>query len=316
MIINTEVKLLSQTEALESLLSRISSEHSHRKFLELELHQRSAGIRGESRMQSRFKEFHLDEEFHILWDVHLQIDSWKVQMDGLLLTERCAIIIDSKNISGRIHFDEQTGEFYRFDNEDRKAVMEDPRIQLNKHKRFLARWFKLKKIELPIEGLIVFTAKKCEFMSKPFDTHICKTYQMPEHLLKAYSASPLEAPAVKLSHIKKVLQKNLTPYRRIPLCQQYHIPIEDLKTGVYCRGCTLLTMQRNKRNWQCTKCGVRDPFAHEFALQEYFSLVDKNITNQQFRNFCGFESRHVATRILDQYNFQASGHQKSRTYHL
>lgn len=237
-------------------------------------------------------------------------------MDGLLLTEKCAIIIDSKNISGKIHFDEKTGEFYRFDNEDKKAVMEDPRIQLNKHKRFLARWFKLKKIVLPIDGLIVFTAKKCEFMSKPIDAHICKTYQMPELLFKICQASPLEARAVKPSHIKRTLQKNQTPYRRIPLCQQYHIPIEDLKAGVYCRDCRLLTMQRNKRNWQCTKCGVRDPLAHEFALREYFSLVSASVTNRQFREFCNFDSRHVATRLLQEFTLQTLGEAKKRTYHL
>ncbi|WP_084243875.1 nuclease-related domain-containing protein [Planomicrobium okeanokoites] len=106
-------------------------------------------------MRKHFVEFHSHEEFHVLWDVSLEMGDWKIQMDGLLLTERCAIIMDSKNISGKIHFDEQTGEFYRFDDDNVKNVMKDPRIQLNKNIRFLAAWFELKKIKLPVSGLII-----------------------------------------------------------------------------------------------------------------------------------------------------------------
>lgn len=251
-----------------------------------------------------------------MWDVNLSIASWKVQMDGLLLTEKGAVIIESKNISGKIHFDEKTGEFYRFDDDNVKTVMEDPRIQLNKNKRFLAQWFKSKKINLPIDGLIVFTAKKCEFIFKPADVHICKSYQMADCLLKIWHHLPLEATLIKLSKIKKLLQTSQTPYRQTPLCQYYYIDPADVKSGVYCRRCKLLAMQRDKRSWTCNKCGVREKEAHQFAIREYFSLIDVQLTNQRLRDFCQISSRHLAMRILTQLDLQTKGDSKSRFYYL
>ncbi|WKA58221.1 nuclease-related domain-containing protein [Planococcus shenhongbingii] len=213
--------MLTKTEGLERLLGRLPANHPELKFIQSEWHRSASGQRGEGRLASRFKEFQLEEPFFMLWDVNLKMDNWPVQMDGLLLTERCAIIIESKNISGNIHFDEKTGEFYRFDENDAKTVIEDPLVQLNKHIRFLTAWFKLRKIILPVRGLIVFTAKKCEFIAKPPDAPICKNYQMSEILLKIWSSSPPQTPSHKLSKIKKTLLSNQTPFKQIPLCNRY-----------------------------------------------------------------------------------------------
>lgn len=185
-----EIGMLVKTEALERLLSRLPDGHSQLKFIQSEWHRTASGQRGETRLALRFKEFHLDEAFHILWDVNLKLGDWPVQIDGILLTGRCAIIIESKNISGKLHFDELTGEFYRYDDSNMKTVMEDPRVQLEKHIRFLTAWFKARQISLPVRGLVVFTAKRCEFIAKPLSASICKTYQMPDTLLKIWNASP------------------------------------------------------------------------------------------------------------------------------
>lgn len=311
-----ELKLLSAEDALGSLLSRLHPAHSQRNYLEGELHRTVAGISGEDRMRKRFVEFLPDDEFHVLWDVSLAIGSWKTQFDGLLLTERCAIIIDSKNISGRIHFDEQTGEFYRLDDSDVKKVMDDPRIQLNKNIRFLASWFRLKNIKLPVSGLIVFTPKTCEFIARPKSKHLCKVYQMPEYLFQILKAFPLEAEPPKLSKVKRQIIGGHTPYLRTPLCGKYYIEASDIRNGVQCPDCRTYGMKRIKKSWQCPRCGHRDRQAHKFALREYFSLVDTHITNQAFREWGGVESRSVATRLLIQYDLETSGESKARKYSL
>ncbi|MBT2569990.1 NERD domain-containing protein [Planococcus sp. ISL-110] len=297
------------------MLVRLSEQHPQRSFLERELHWTTAGKRGESRLQKKFNEFYLDEEFQILWDVSLKIANWPVQIDGLLLTERCAIIIESKNINGQLHFDEKTGEFFRINPVGEKTVMEDPRVQLNKNIRFLTQFFKMKKINLPVTGLIVFTAKDCEFASKPHGASICKTYQMIEFLLKILQAFPHEAEQIKLSKIKKMILTNQTPYKQSPLCTYYFIDPNDLRPGIFCRQCKSLSMQRDKRSWICSRCGTRDSSAHLLAIQEYFTFVEPEITNQKFREFCGLASPAVASRILAKLDLESSGAAKNRTYH-
>ena len=306
---------MPRVQALELLLARLKEPHPQRAFLERELHWTTAGKRGESRLQKKFNEFYLEEEFQILWDVSLKIGNWTVQMDGLLLTERCAIIIESKNINGQLHFDEKTGEFFRINSAGEKTIMEDPRVQLNKNIRFLTQFFKMKKINLPVSGLIVFTSKDCEFASKPHRASICKTYQMVEYLLKILQAFPHEAENIKLAKIRKLISNNQTPYKQPPLCAYYFIDPNDLQPGVYCRQCKSLSMQRDKRSWICSKCGVHDASAHLLTIQEYFTFVELEITNRKLREFCGLASPAVASRILANLDLESSGAAKNRTYY-
>ncbi|MGK7377963.1 nuclease-related domain-containing protein [Planococcus sp. 1R117A] len=308
--------MLSETEALESLLNRLPETHSYRKFLEVKLYRSKAGNLGEARIKKKFKEFYSEEEHHVMWDVSLSIGDWKVQIDGLLLTANCAVIIESKNISGKIFFDEDTEEFYRFDEKDEKTVMEDPVIQLNKHIRFLETWFKKNKIKLSVDGVVVFTPKQCEFMSKPKDKHICKTYQMVEYLHSILQEYPQGNTSLKITKIRKVIESNTAPYQRIPLCEYYRIDIADLKSGVYCPICEAYSMKRQNRSWQCNLCKRNDPLAREFAVQEYFSLISRSLTNQHFRRFCDMESQPVATRLLGTLNLEKTGELKGREYKL
>ena len=312
-----KMDLLSMEEALGSLIGRLPAVHLQRNYLEGKLHRTVAGIRGEDRMRKRFVEFQPKEEFHVLWDIGLAIGSWKTQFDGIVLTERCAIIIDSKNISGKLHFDEKTGEFYRFDDSDVKGVFDDPRIQLNKNIRFLKDWFELKKIHLPVSGLIVFTPKNCEFIVRPKSKHICKVYQMPEYLFQILKAFPLVADPPKLLKLKKQIIAAHLPYPRTPICGKYYVDVRDIRNGVWCEECQTYGMKRIKKSWQCPRCGSRDRQAHRFALREYFSLIDDYITNQAFREWCGVESRFTAARMLAQFDLEIiNGKTKSQSYRL
>lgn len=312
-----KLSLLSPEDALGSLIGRLPIFHQQRDYLEAELRRKTAGTRGEIRMQKRFDEFQQDEEFHVLWNVCLAMGSWKIQMDGLLLTKRCAIILESKNISGKLHFDETTGEFYRFDDKAVKTVMDDPRIQLNKNIRFLSQWFRLRKIALPISGLVVFTAKNCEFIVRPKSKNLCKVYQMPEFLFQILKAFPLEAEPPKLLKIKKQIVSGHAPYLQTPLFNKYHIEVSELRTGIQCKACQSFGMKRINKSWQCHVCKHRDRRAHEFALREYFSLIGTSITNEAFRKWCGVESRFVAVRMLAQFDLEIiDGQSKLRSYHL
>ncbi|MFD1031949.1 nuclease-related domain-containing protein [Metaplanococcus flavidus] len=311
-----KMELLSMETALSSLIGRMPAVHSQLNYLKGKLHRTVAGSRGEERMRQRFIEFQPEEEVHALWDVGLAIGSWKTQFDGIVLTRRGAIVIDSKNISGKLHFDDKTGEFYRFDDNDVKEVFDDPRIQLNKNIRFLSKWFTRKKINLPVSGLIVFTPKNCEFIVRPKGKHLCKVYQMPEYLFQILKAFPLEAKPSNLPKIKKQIVGGHVPYLRTPLCAKYYIEASEIRRGVQCMACRNYGMKRIKKSWQCPGCAHRDRQAHKFALREYFSLIDTHITNQAFREWCGVSSRSVATRLLSQFDFVIDGESKARRYSL
>lgn len=152
-----EIALLPVTESLERLLYRLPDNHSRREFIQVEIFKAAAGRRGEERLHRKMIEFETEEQSRFLKNVCLSRGQWKIQMDGLLLTERGAIVIESKNISGQLYFDDKTEEFSRINTEGVKTIMEDPTIQLNKHIRFLTLFFKQQKIDLPISGMVVLS---------------------------------------------------------------------------------------------------------------------------------------------------------------
>ncbi|MDN7240309.1 nuclease-related domain-containing protein [Planococcus sp. N028] len=314
MRIKPENELLTFSESLKALLDRLPPNHPRRQFLNAELYREEAGKRGEKRIKRKFMEFYSAEEAEIIWDVRLQINDWKVQIDGLLLTGKGAVIIESKNISGKIHFDQETEEFYRIDEEGVKTIMENPLFQLEKHKRFMQEWFRLQKIALPVEGLVVFTSKKCEFISKVPGVYICKTYQMNKYLYDVLLKFPQNKASVSPAQIKQLIVASKTPFKRIPLCAYYHIKREELETGVYCQNCGLRTMRRIKKSWNCSSCKHRNKDAHIQTIREYFSLISANLDSRQFRAFCHIESPFVASRMLASVDLLRSGPPKKRVY--
>ncbi|WP_271852349.1 nuclease-related domain-containing protein [Planococcus maritimus] len=312
-----ELALLSEIESLERLLYRLPDNHSSREFIQVEIFKAVAGKRGEERLFRKMIEFEIEEQYRFLKNICLSRGQWKVQMDGLLLTERGAIVIESKNISGQLYFDDDTGEFSRTNTECVKTIMEDPTIQLNKHIRFLTLFFKQQNIDLPISGIVVFTSKQCEFLAKPKKHHICKTYQLVDYLFDILQEFPLKSKPQDLSEIQKLLEQSRTPYKRKPLCQLYSIEETELFTGILCTSCKSLNMMRkHKKGWLCADCQAVDLLAFQHTVQEYFSLINTQLSNRQLRKFCKLESPYVTSRLLKAYDLETAGALHNRTYFL
>ncbi|HSJ36782.1 MAG TPA: nuclease-related domain-containing protein [Planococcus sp. (in: firmicutes)] len=308
--------LLTEVQALEALIRRLPAQHPYQKFLEVELHKVSAGKRGEEKLLKKLDEFNWKEGFLIFPDVSLSQGNQRIQMDSLLLTDSQAIIIESKNIHGKIHFDSGTGEFYRYDKGGEKTVMDDPVIQLKRNMRFFNEWLKSRKLDLVVKGLVVFTAKECEFISKPQNVPICKTYQLHEYLYSMLGAAPRES-TINVKKVKKLIDSQQTPYKRVPLCDYYRIDPSALIGGVRCADCGIFGSGTIKKaGWLCNKCGYTDPTAIHNTLNEYFSLISHTISNSELRNFFQLESRHAASRILVKYGMEKSGAKKVRKYKI
>ncbi|WP_162287817.1 nuclease-related domain-containing protein [Indiicoccus explosivorum] len=303
---------MSEAEALRLLLERLDGSHPQRAYVESERHNREAGVRGESRIESKFKEFFIPEDFEVFWDVGLAIGDWRVQFDGLLLTGRCAVIIESKNISDELYFDEATGEFYR-KNAGGRHVFEHPAVQLNKNRYFLEQWFRRNRIALPVEGLVVFTAKQCEFMTKPTLARMCKLYQMPGRLIEILKKYPPVCDAPFREAARRIPQQ-LVPYRRKPVCEKYFISMDDLKKGIFCAECRLPSVRLVERSWVCGSCGARERDIGARLIDEYFAVVGEELTNRGIREYFGIESQDVVTRMLRKADLSAYGEQKGRFY--
>ncbi|WP_203332274.1 NERD domain-containing protein [Planococcus beigongshangi] len=315
-IIKEKIELLPPALAIKFFMNRLPEEHPQRKYLENQHHRKTAGERGESKLQKQFREFYLEEEHIALWDIGLKLGEWQTQFDGLVVTEKCVVILESKNVSDDLYFNRETGEFIRINAKGERLVLQDPVYQLKKNIQFLTLWFKQFGLDVEVTGLIVYTAANCIFHSKPPGARLCKIYQMNAHLYDLLQSIPQDRTPLNINKIRRLLELNDSPYVRKPLCKTYQISYEDLRKGVYCADCHEYLMVRRHRNWICRKCSSKNTTAHHFALQEYFTFVNDSITNKELRNFCSLESANVANKILRQYDFVVSGDNKARRYRL
>lgn len=308
---------LSKEEALQAAIRRLRADSPERSYLEKELFQTKAGIRGEERLQKKFIEFYYPDGFEIIWNNHLMLGEWPVQMDGLLLTQKAAVIIESKNISGELHFHNETGEFCRIDESGVRTVMDNPAIQVEKHMRFLKSWLHRHGINLAVDGLLVFTAKQCELKTLPQNIRTCKLHHMTEkifHLLKEYNP-PAYSPT-SLTQIKNLILASQTPFLPKPIATHYSINPDQLAKGIYCTQCETHTVKRSLRAWRCANCGISDDGAAAKAILEYFALFGSHPTNRDIRDFLGINDRHLVKRLLAAADLQKTGRSRKTRYVL
>lgn len=89
-----------------------------------------------------------------------------------------------------------------------------------------------------------------------------------------------------------------------PLCEHYRIPVSEVRIGVECPSCGVLGMRRTGKTWTCPSCNKRDRNAHKKAVDDYFSLINSEIRNKDFRSFCMVDSIYAASRMLNSMNLK------------
>ena len=148
----------SNLEKLEDLLERVGDDQ--KEIVETQLKKEKAGLDGEKRVMYEIK--HLKEPCLVIHDLTLfDKNADQAQIDFIILTRNCAIVLESKSLQGNITINSD-GEFTRqFVNNERKVYkkegMYSPIRQNEIHVGVLRDFFDANKIGkyYPIESLVV-----------------------------------------------------------------------------------------------------------------------------------------------------------------
>lgn len=306
---------LTRVEALQAAIRRLPRNYERFADLEKELRNAEAGVRGEYRLKRKFIEFYTERKFEIMWNVSLSLGDWPVQIDGLLLTGTAAMVIESKNISGDLYFNNETGEFYRINAQGEKTVMDNPAIQVEKHIRFIKAWFSKQSIHLRVDGLLVFTAIQSELKTLPQNIHTCRVHQMIEKLFRVLNnhPNPLYTDS-SLKDLRVLIESRQTPYVQKPVSLYYSIDQRNFATGIYCVNCKTHTIKRHHGKWFCSQCGATNNEAAFQAVREYFAIMGGPVSNKTIREFTGISDRHQVKRLLAGNKLMIKGNKRYCTY--
>ncbi|HYK74805.1 MAG TPA: nuclease-related domain-containing protein [Pseudoneobacillus sp.] len=294
--------------------------HPKRSLIEKELYRRKAGWWGEKEVDKKLKLMDQDKYF-ILGDLRLPNGETFFQIDTLLLTTRFALIIEAKNISGTLHFDLDTHQLIRKNEDGTTEGFGDPVSQARFHQQQLREWFIKHKLPLlPIDFLMIITNSNTIFYitpsGHPFSRKIHSISGLTWEIDKLDVQFKKEVISEKeISKISKALIKAHTPLI-YEILQQYGISKSELLTGVQCPDCGSLPLTYHRGKWHCPNCKGAFKDAHLPALQDYSLLYQSTITNSQFRRFLRISNSDVAAKMLKEMDLEVTGTKRGRVYHL
>ncbi|MCD7034503.1 NERD domain-containing protein [Metabacillus sp. GX 13764] len=303
---------------LEALLRRLPGNHRKRPLIEADLARYAAGYSGEKSIDYHLS-FLPEKEFTILHDLRLSSGSHSFQMDTLILHPNFILILEVKNITGTLIFDQNFHQLIRKIG-DKEEAFPDPLLQASRHKKQLQQWLAANRFEeIPIEYLIVVSSPATIIKMIPFNQSLYKRiihsntiYDRVNELIEKHKILLLKPPGLK--KLSRLLDKNHTVLTK-PIMDQYGILLTDLIPGTACPKCLAFPMDRVQGHWFCKKCSIKSKNAHLSALEEYFLLTNApSISNKEFRFFLNISSTSITTRFLLDSGLSHNSSRKNRVY--
>lgn len=291
------------------LLRRLPSEHEQFMFVTEDSRRSEAGERGEDRLLGKLAELRLGGNYHVFSNVGLLLDEWKIQIDCLIVSDRCCMVIESKNMNGNLYFKEE--EFYK-EVDGMETAYPNPYFQLTRNIRFIKEFLRNICPTMKVTGAVIMTAKSSRIREKPSHYPIFKLESMIEKIYQMHNNGLSER--ISRTTFKKIvsmIERNQSPYVMPPLCEYYRISPADLVRGVECPSCGTFGMKRHYSTWKCGKCGATDRSAHKSAIKDFFLLVKRQMTSKDFREFCLVESPYTSSRLLNSCK-EIEGHGNGR----
>ncbi len=232
------------------------------------------------------------------------------QIDTVSLTLKYLLILEIKNISGRVDIDEDKHQMIVTRPDGTTKSYANPLDQIRRHAQHLGVLLDQFKFPLPIEGALVFSNPATIIGNVPKNFpifHSSGLRHFVQRLLKKYHEKLSEKQSAQLS---KIL---LTKLKRQEVNPSFDL--SRLRKGVLCGVCDFqVIMTYRGGTWQCMSCGARDKSAILQGLHDYRALIGNKITNKEFREFFGVESMDAASKILSRLELESYGKKRGRYY--
>lgn len=305
---------------LEALLPRLHP--THKKWSEVESHllRHSAGHFGETTADV-YLQYLSHDRYHILQDLRLFDGIRHFQIDALILAPSFILILEIKNLRGKLIFDLEHHQLLRT-YQKKQDIFPDPFLQVKHQTLQLTRWMQAFQLpETPIHSFIIIANPNTTIKTQGRDMQQLKRRIIRPKLLyseveklHARSGPPIWTPD-QIKHAAVTLQRENTPFTA-SILQRFDLTAADLVMGVRCTKCEVFGMERKRAHWYCPQCEHKSENAHLDTLRDYQLLVGNEISNQEFRSFACLSSEKVARTLLSECCTRYAGKTSDRKYIL
>lgn len=270
-----------------------------------------SGYRGEVWVDSIWHQMTIPSDYYLLHQYKIVDEKgFSYQMDTVFLCSYFVLIVEIKNINGRIDYDDETHQCIRTNLETGKVEgFTNAANQVRRHAKYLANLLHKLDVIIPVEYVVVFSNPKTIIGSRVSYCPMIHVSGIPDFVNKLYG---------KYHYI----HLDYVSLHRLAMClSQLHveeipnIKIEraQLKRGMLCESCGYQCVYES-RKWRCIHCGSMDRSAFIKALAEYRLLFGETINNTEFRDFFGIEKDYVAYEFLKNLNYKTVGKNRYKKY--
>lgn len=295
---------------LPRLMARLPNRHASYEDIDLYYYQKRAGYGGEKRVDGYLKRSS-DKNRLIIGD--LQLASRSCQLDTIVLTPHFALILEVKNFSGSLIFDEKSFHMKQI-NRDMKLIGHNSPVTQAWHAREeLMLVFDELGISLPVYTSVILPYSTTLVEEAPDDIPVIYAYSLNRFI----STLPRTGQSLSATELTKVGQQILelhSPLPKMNYLDTFNLSVHQLKKGVLCAGCNLQCMKISQRHHRCHRCEISVANGYEHALEDWFEFVSPEITNLQCRDFLRMKDRHAAKYILRKMELRKSGVSRGRVY--
>ncbi|MDF2858363.1 MAG: hypothetical protein K0Q87_4214 [Neobacillus sp.] len=317
-MIKLEVKLPIQALQCMALLRRLPRNHPQRPTIEKDLRAWLKGYYGE-KDADYYLSFLPEEKYLIFHGLRLK-DKSHFQMDLLLISTYYALIIEVKNISGKLIFKKGSNLVVRqIDNKE--EGMDNPIQQVKRQHIQTMNWLDKRRLKgLPLESLVMISKTSTIIETTPDNYQIFQQIIYAESLLDKIDELEKKYQKPRFSQKKLLhLSDTLLKEHKIAvtdILQKYQISQSELINSVQCPRCKCFQMEYFSANWHCPQCKSTSKVAHLQTVNDYFLLINQTITRNQFSQFLQIESTSKAKHLLLALNLPSSGSKRGTIYNL
>lgn len=246
-------------------------------------------------------------------DIRLEVTpNFYIQIDTLIITRHGIFLIEIKNYSGMIQFDETIGKTIKTSNTGEIEKFECGVHQVDRAVHGLTRILTKIPLQIPIIPILVMANSKTEVTQYPQSFPVKYRKQLPKYI-RQHLTRKEKVTEEERRMIDRQIRVHISTNKQIPLCERYTIPPTDLKSGIICPQCEEAMHKTQGRSWTCVACQFISTSVIEQLCIDWFELIHPTLTNQQLRKFLNINTKS-ATRVLTKLDLQKVGTTRDTYY--
>ena len=299
-------------ESLPRLLHRLPKGHAAYESVMLDRYKIKAGFGGEQHVDSILSQARWREPIMVIGD--LQLADRFCQMDTVMVTPHFALILEVKNYSGTLSFDEKSLHMKQETRDGKLLGYNSPVTQVWNAQEELKVLFEHFDVSLPVYACVVLPYATTLIERAPAEMPVVYGYSLKRFISSLpRTGSPM--PPDEMAHVGQLLIDRHRPYSKKDFQEWYRFSTADLKRGVLCSICGSHCMKKSQRVFFCDNCNLPSEDGYSRALADWFDFVAPEISNAQCREFLGLKDKYAVRYLMDKMGLGRRGNARGVRYY-